>query len=195
MFSSARIWTASRATRAPKIRSTCVSHSPTQFYGYSTARIRATLARFYMTMHATLSAATPAPRVHSRLSRRSQWHRHSCPCAFAKSMTPRMAYAALSAAADFLIANGLRFFIRVFTRWRKKRGLQPVRRRYNLASARCKKIAISYFDSHPFRPVPPAYLLAGARDLRSLVACRSSLVTGFLIYRTAIRNPCKALKT
>jgi hypothetical protein len=53
----------------------------------------------------------------------------------------------------------------------------------------------SYFDSHPFRPVPPAYLLAGARDLRSLVACRSSLVTGFLIYRTAIRNPCKALKT
>ena len=167
MFSSARIWTASRATRAPKIRSTGVSHSPTQFYGYSTARIRATLARFY----------------------------NSCPCAFAKSMTPRMAYAALSAAADFLIANGLRFFIRVFTRWRKKRGLQPVRRRYNLASARCKKIAISYFDSHPFRPVPPAYLLAGARDLRSLVACRSSLVTGFLIYRTAIRNPCNALKT
>ena len=58
-----------------------------------------------------------------------------------------------------------------------------------------KKIAISYFDSHPFRRVPPAYLLAGARDLRSLVACRSSLVTGFLIHRTAIRNPCKALKT
>jgi hypothetical protein len=58
-----------------------------------------------MTTHATLSAATPAPRGHSRLARRSQWHRHSCLCAFAKSMTPRMAYAALSAAPDFLIAN------------------------------------------------------------------------------------------
>ena len=60
---------------------------------------------FLYDVHATLSAAIPAPRVHSRLARRSQWHRHSCPCAFAKSMTPRMAYAALSAAADFLIAN------------------------------------------------------------------------------------------
>src|SRR6266404_4644201 len=68
-------------------------------------RIRATIPRFYMTTYATLSAATPAPRGHSGLAGRSQWHRHSCPCAFAKSMTPRMAYAALSAAADFLIAN------------------------------------------------------------------------------------------
>ena len=216
MFSSARIWTASRATRAPKIRSTGVSHSPTQFYGYSTARIRATLARFYMTMHATLSAATPAPRVHSRLSRRSQWHRHSCPCAFAKSMTPRMAYAALSAAADFLIANArLEFNVS-----HSKQNLLKISNRERIAifhprfhplaqKARAttrppkvqprfrplQKNRDSYFDSHPFRPVPPAYLLAGARDLRSLVACRSSLVTGFLIYRTAIRNPCKALKT
>src|ERR1700746_481222 len=37
-------------------------------------------------------------------------------------------------------------------------------------------IAIFYFDSQPFRRVPPAYLLAGARDLRSLITCHSSRV-------------------
>jgi hypothetical protein len=56
-------------------------------------------------MHATLSAATPAPRD-TPASPDEVWRRrHSCLCAFAKSMTPRIAYAALSAAADFLIAN------------------------------------------------------------------------------------------
>ena len=36
-----------------------VSHRSAYFYGYSTARIRATVVRFYMTTNTTQSAATP----------------------------------------------------------------------------------------------------------------------------------------
>ena len=56
-------------------------------------------------MHATLSAATPAPRGHSRLARRRQSHRHSCLCAFAEPRIRRVADPLASLATEFLIAN------------------------------------------------------------------------------------------
>ena len=194
-------------------------------------------------MHATLSAATPAPRGHSRLAGRSQWHRHSCLCAFAKSMTPWMAYAALSAAADFLIANARLEFnvshskqnllkisnrerIAIFhprfhplaqkarattrppkaqprfrplysssqprasslqnlianpelefpaTTRKQSIGIESNRKKIAVFAS-AVAIAIFYFVLEPFRRVWAAYLLAGARDLRSLITCHSSRV-------------------
>jgi hypothetical protein len=47
-----------------------------------------------------------------------------------------------------------------------------------------------------FMPIPPSSAsLSQSWSPLSRVARHLSLVTGFLIYRTAIRNPCKALKT
>jgi hypothetical protein len=209
-----------------------------------------------MTTHATLSAATPAPRGHSRLARRSQWHRHSCLCAFAKSMTPRMAYAALSAAADSLIANARLEFnvshskqnllkisnrerIAIFHPLAQKarattrppkvqprfRPLYPsfqprasslqnlianpelefpatTRKQSIGIDSNRKKIAV--FASavadcdflFRFAPFPSSSAsLSLSRSPRSKIADHLSLVTGSPIYRTAIRNPCKALKT
>jgi hypothetical protein len=211
-----------------------------------------------MTTHATLSAATPAPRGHSRLARRSQWHRHSCLSAFAKSMTPPMAYAALSAAADFLIANARLEFnishskqnlLKILNRERiaifhplaqkarattrppkvqpRFRPLYPsfqprasslqnlianpelefpatTRKQSIGIESNRKKVAV--FAStvadrdflFPFVPIPSSSASPSqSRSPRSTAARRLSLIArhGFLIYRTAIRNPCKALKT
>jgi len=61
-----------------------------------------------------------------------QWHRHFCLCAFARLSTRRMPNALGSLPLKILIANGLRFLIRVFTRCGKRGGvLQHARRRYN----------------------------------------------------------------
>jgi len=82
---------------------------------------------------------------------RLQWHRHSCLCAFARLSSRRMPNALGSLPLKILIANGSRFFNRVFARWRKKGGvLQPARRRYSPVSHAKHKSPIQRF----YKPVP-----------------------------------------
>jgi hypothetical protein len=194
-----------------------------------------------MTMHATLSAATPAPQGHSpprptksvaqtllpvclcqvddstdgvcrpigsrRFSNRERiaiFHPRFHPLAQKARATTRPPkvqprfrplYSSSQPRASSLqnlIANPQLEF--PATTRKQSIGIESNRKKIAVFAS-AVAIAIFYFDSQPFRRVPPAYLLAGARDLRSLITCHSSLVTGFLIYRTAIRNPCKALKT
>ena len=71
----------------------------------------ATIDRFHMTTHTTLSAAAPAPQAQPRLEPRFQWHRHSCLprgtrglCAVARHGTHPIKGAA-SRAVQTLIAN------------------------------------------------------------------------------------------
>jgi len=71
----------------------------------------ATIDRFHMTTHTTLSAAAPAPQAQPRLESRFQWHRHSCLprgtrglCAVARHGTHPIK-AAASRAVQTLIAN------------------------------------------------------------------------------------------
>ena len=143
----------------------------------------ATIDRFHMTTHTTLSAAAPAPQAQPRLEPRFQWHRHSCLprgtrglCAVAWPGGPRLATPSASLPVHVLIANlELEFYLSV----RKPNTLEIPNRKF---------LTISNHFSQSF----------GFSLRNSSFASRHwSSVThaSLLIYGSAIKTPPNPLKT
>ncbi len=142
-----------------------------QFYQLLNTEILATITRFHMTTQSSLSAATPASKAEARL----KWHRHSCLCAVAGPVTPRLAVPSTSLPFHVLIAN------------------------LELKLSLTRKLNVLKIPNRKFLMIFESLLTAFRPSLHSqsgiTSARHSSLIPLSLIHGTAIKTPRNPLKT